>query len=457
MLLHLGVLGVRPKSASWSLVCRLNTGGRPDRCNGSSTIRDLSTVTPVVSPLTLKSRIQGKKEIASSLLRASRGPRAIRPRHSHIMSPSEPTRPRVLIWGTGSIGTAYAFVFSRANCHITAICRSNYEVAKSQGFTLSSTLWGTHTFRPDIVARTVEEAISQSCADQQQQQPYDYIVVTAKSLPGSTPTQASQLRRAVTEGHTTIALIQNGIDIEPEYAELYPTNPLLSCVVYLPATQTSPGHVVHKEVERLHIGTYPSTPDSSSHATKAVEQFASLLGRGGATVHIHADVQTERWRKLLVNGSWNPVCALTRCRDAEFLHSFDDGALNITSSSPPTTATETTGTGEKDNNQQQQQPPPLSLIRTVMEEIAAVAAATGHPVPADAIAHQLSRARARSLDAAIEPSMLADALHGRPLEVEAILGNCVRAAERGGVEGQIPTLRTLYTLCRALDGSRWRR
>ena len=204
---------------------------------------------------------------------------------SRRMSSSKSTaRPKILIFGTGSIGTVYAFILSRAGCHITAVCRSNYDAVKAEGFTLDSTTWGTHTFQPDAVVRSVND-VPDTVSSGSSSLIYDYILVTAKSFPGSKPTQASLIASAVKEGHTTIALLQNGIDIESEYSQLYPENPLLSCVVYLPATQTSPAHVQHKEVEHVHVGTYPSGA-ASSHK-RAAEQLVDLMKTGGATATLH--------------------------------------------------------------------------------------------------------------------------------------------------------------------------
>jgi 2-dehydropantoate 2-reductase len=51
----------------------------------------------------------------------------------------------------------------------------------------------------------------------------------------------------------------------------------------------------------------------------------------------------------------------------------------------------------------------------------------------------------------VEYSMMADMLAGRPLEVEAIVGNVVRIGREKGVH--TPLLRTIYMLARGLDRS----
>ncbi|KAG9789472.1 hypothetical protein KCU88_g1618, partial [Aureobasidium melanogenum] len=321
------------------------------------------------------------------------------------------SHPRFLIFGTGSIGAVYAYIFSRAvtPANVFTVCRSNYDVVAKQGFTINSTIFGQNlNVRPQVV-RSVEEAVSKS-ADK----PFDYVIVAAKAIP-STPSIPDQIRRAISP-NTTIALIQNGIGIEDLYRNAFPSNPILSCVVYLPATQISPGIVTHKEIELLHLGTYPATAPQSHK--ESAERFGAMLKAGGASSKVHDDVQQERWSKLLVNATWNPICALSRSRDAQFIQS---------SSYAP------------------------NLIQDVMLEISAIAQAAGYPsVSRSVVEYQIGRATARPLPG-VEPSMLADAAAGRNMEVDAIVGNALRIAEEKGVD--TPLLRAVYALVKALDGS----
>jgi len=314
---------------------------------------------------------------------------------------------RVLIFGTGSIGATYAFVLSRAlpASNIVTVCRSNYDSASKDGFTINSSLWGQNLKVRPVVVRSVEEA---AAADPS---PFDYVLICSKALP-TVPSTAELVRPAISP-KTTIVLIQNGIAIEEPYAKLYPDNPLLSTVVYLPASQTSPGVILHKEVELLHIGSYPA-----SSSIEPANRFAELIKSGGGTVEVHQDVQFERWSKLLVNTSWNPICALSRSPDAKVLHSS---------------------------------PEAKGLVRDVMFEIKAVANACGYEkIDTALVDFQLGRATIREVPG-VAPSMLADALAGRNMEVEAIVGSVVRLARDHGVE--TPMLRTIYVLATALNGS----
>jgi 2-dehydropantoate 2-reductase len=225
-------------------------------------------------------------------------------------------QPSILVHGSGAIGAIYIYILQQAGCSVTAVCRSNYSAVKSNGFTIDSDKFGKNIrVRPDHVVQGPAEAVSLGLG------PFDYIIVSTKALPGQKPSTPEIIEPAVTEGKTTIVLIQNGIGIEDEYATAFPNNTLISCVVYLPTTQISPGHIRMGAIELLHIGPFPSTQDSSSPATISTERLRGILEQGGSNVHSHYDVQAQRWSKLLVNASWNPICALSLSRDVAFLAS----------------------------------------------------------------------------------------------------------------------------------------
>ncbi|KAI0874716.1 2-dehydropantoate 2-reductase [Hypoxylon argillaceum] len=341
------------------------------------------------------------------------------------MSEDNPA-PRVLIFGAGSLGTVYTWVLSRAvpESNITAVCRSNYDAASKDGFTLHSTIWGNDlSVRPQLV-RSVSQIVAQS-----QSQPFDYILVTSKAIP-TTPSTAELIRPAITPGRTAVVLVQNGVGIEEEFARLYAGDdvPILSSVVYLPATQTAPAVVRHDIVEHLHVGTYPATGVPESHK-RAARAFVDLLTAAGATATLHDDVQAQRWGKLLINASWNPICALTRLRDKQF------------SMSGRNYGTGTDGEGNE----------ALDFVRDVMLEIASVAQACGQKsINEELIDFQIGRMKKRG-PTGIQPSMMADALDMKTLEVDAIIGNTVRIAKEKNIP--VPLLRTIYLLAQGLSAS----
>lgn len=148
------------------------------------------------------------------------------------------------------MGCVYGSILHKAGATVTTVCRSNYSVAKEKGIIIRSKVFGRVQFKPIVSSTTLEAA---------QHGPFDFIIVCSKAFPGT----AEMIKEAVSP-QTAIALGQNGIGIEEEYARLYPNNTIISGVIYLPVTQVEQGVVEHGTFERFEIGTYP--PEASPYA-----------------------------------------------------------------------------------------------------------------------------------------------------------------------------------------------
>ncbi|KAL1593926.1 hypothetical protein SLS60_010659 [Paraconiothyrium brasiliense] len=327
---------------------------------------------------------------------------------------------KVLFFGVGSVGAVYLCKVGPSTDGIdddcllrldllskiastTAVCRSNYDVVREKGFTINSTIFGDGLHVAPNVVRSCEEAATQET------RPFDYVILTCKVMPGIYP---KLIESVVTPGHTVIALLQNGIGIEEEYHAAFPENPILTVATYCATVQRPPGVVTHQEVERLQVGSYPSAA-ANSHA----QTFTSLLRQAGATAEQFDDVQGKRWYKLLLNASWNPICALTQSSDVQFMRS-SEGATDF--------------------------------VLDVMLETRKIALAQGYDIAKEDVEAQWERAKKRvAMGTPVEPSMLQDVKAGRKTEVEAIVGNAVRMARAKGVA--CGKLETIFLLMKSLD------
>lgn len=305
---------------------------------------------------------------------------------------------KALIFGAGGVGCCYGYVLDKAGVEMTAVCRTNYEAVKSKGITMRSAIWGHHNYHPHTV-RAVADANG----------PFDYILVCSKAFPGT-----ARLIRDAVSPQTAIVLAQNGIAIEDEYAELYPSNTIISGVVYCPVTQVEPGIVEMGPLEKFEIGTFPKTAPSEAKAK--AQRLSDLFAAAGAHAPVFDDIQTRRWPKLAINASLNPTTALSLCDDANLLRSSDlaDG-----------------------------------MVLTVMRQVAQIAAAEGYDISEDFIQEKLNFHRARKETGGKEPSMLVDVRNNRPMEVDAIIGNTIKIAKKHSIE--VPHLEMLYALSKALN------
>ena len=319
--------------------------------------------------------------------------------------------PNVLIFGTGSVGAVYACILSRAGAEVTCVCRSNYKAAKDNGFTVHSSILGQLHARPTVVCSVTEAMRTSRVA-------FDFIVTCIKATDEVTEVALPALVPAVKSGsHTVLVVVQNGLGVEEPFRAAFPSTTIISGIAYLPTTQTAPTTFSHSEVEHLHLGLYPSQPPSATTLHQPLHNFAQLVKAGNATVSVHVDVQAERWKKIVANGTLNPICALTRCRDRELIGLVDSAE---------------------------------TMIRDVMQEIACVATSQGYGdvVTQDLVDRQYARCLARPLPG-VEPSMLADVRLLRPLEVHAIIGEVVEVGRQNNID--TPRLAMLHILLTGLN------
>jgi 2-dehydropantoate 2-reductase len=180
----------------------------------------------------------------------------------------------------------------------------------------------------------------------------------------------------------------------------------LGCVVYSPNDLIEPGVTLHVGGNRWVMGE----PDGSLSArlNSAVQLFAGA----GLKVESTTDIRREVWMKLVRNASSNSLAALTR--------------LGLS---------ETTADLEL-----------RPIAAGVVRETLAVAAALGWDLRAEVDAEQIA---SRSSKGGPRLSMLQDVLQGRPIEVEAHLGQTQAFAREKGVA--VPTIDTLLPLLRGLD------
>jgi 2-dehydropantoate 2-reductase len=300
----------------------------------------------------------------------------------------------ILIVGAGAIGALFGSALARQGAQVSVVCRSDYDLVARDGYDILSPLLGNHRFRPHQVCRDVAECKS----------PPDFLLLTVKVLEGVD--RAALIRPAVGP-RTVIVLIENGVDIEAEIADAFPENEILSGLALVGVGRSAPGQVHHQSMGQLNLGRYPSGPSA------AADRLAELLNGAGIVCRLTENVVSARWQKAVWNASFNPI-------------SITGGGLDsaVILGTPESTA----------------------FVRRAMEEICAVAAAAGYPMPPKLIEQLITSTRA------IPPyytSMAQDYQNGRPMEVEAILGNTVRAARKHGVS--TPILETVYALAKMIE------
>jgi 2-dehydropantoate 2-reductase len=246
------------------------------------------------------------------------------------------------------------------------------------------------------------EAPIRALTDPTAAQPQDWVLLCTKVQ--DTASSGPWLQRLC--GPTTrVAALQNGIGHAERLAPFVGEAAVIPTIVYYNGERLAADRVRYRRG-----GEYDFAVADNAEG----QAFAALLEGTPLRTLLADDFKTLSWRKLLVNAVGNPVSALTLQRNAVFRR--DDVA---------------------------------ALCLALLEEAATVGRADGAQLAADEAAQSLARLTAIPPDAG--SSMYFDRLAGRPLEIDALTGAVVEAAERHRVP--TPLLRMLLTLARAASAS----
>lgn len=321
------------------------------------------------------------------------------------------SKSRILLVGSGGVGTMASFALEiGGKAEVSAICRSNYDAAQKNGFSIDSIEHGKgiNGFRPTQILSKVPDVQREGL------KPFDYVIVTTKNIPDVRPTVLEIIELAVTPETTTVVLLQNGLNIETPIIERFPKNVVLSGVSIISATETSHGVIKHEFTDTAKIGPFPAAKVSKDTSDAKARQLVDMYNACGKVNWEYDDnVAFTRWRKLVYNASFNSVSAILHMdviRMRMSKHVIDD------------------------------------LVRPAMMEIIATAKAAGITLPEGIDQFMIIL---DPNDEHFMPSMGQDAVKGNYMEMECIVGEPVREAERLGVP--VPTLKIIYKLLKGLQ------
>ncbi|KAI7481504.1 2-dehydropantoate 2-reductase [Hortaea werneckii] len=308
----------------------------------------------------------------------------------------------VLLFGLGAIGGFYAFILGRnENVSLSVVARSNYDSVKSNGLRIESQNHGNQTVKIDQVLKSPSES----------QVKFDYIVCAHKAV---NPDAIPPLFYSCVDANTTFVIIQNGVGNEGPFRTSFPQNSILSCVTWVGATQTAPGLIKHTKSEDMQIGLFANPSIDRAIEQARLETFADLLRQGGTVFQVEANIQVNRWEKVVWNAAWNPLTTLTDVDTQTWLHSSPEAE---------------------------------GMTRRLMREVIEVARRCEVP-----IGYELVDELMRKINSVpgIFSSMHTDSKEGRPLEVDVILGYPMKKAREFGMD--LPTLTAVYAMTMAVNG-----
>jgi 2-dehydropantoate 2-reductase len=293
---------------------------------------------------------------------------------------------RIVVAGTGGVGGYFGAKLARAGAAVTFLARgATLDAVRAHGLRVVSAIDGEFTVGADAVASLAGRPLA------------DVVLLCVKSF--DTETTVEQLRPVIGPD-TGVLSLQNGVDNEDKIDALLGRGHALGGAAYVFATIEAPGVISHRHGGSIAFG------ELDGRLTPRAERLRAAFAAASIPAELSGAIRRVLWEKYLFICAQAGMTALTRSRT---------GVLRAI-------------------------PEAWRMYRTIVEEVAAVAAAAGVPLGADAVERVMKNADALAPEA--YSSLHHDLVSGRRLELEALHGHAVRLGQRLGVS--TPTVFAVY-------------
>jgi 2-dehydropantoate 2-reductase len=302
------------------------------------------------------------------------------------------------IIGTGALGGFYGARLHRAGIDVHFLLHTDYEHVRDQGLNVESK-------DGDFVLTKVN-----AYGHAKDIPRCDVVLVALKTtqnhlLPALLP--------PVLKENGVVLIIQNGLGMEHAVAQIVGSQRVMGGLSFLCANKVGPGHIRHLDYGAVAFAEY-SPEEKPRGITDRMRAIGGDFEQAGIDVELIEDLILARWKKLVWNIPYSGLSVV----------------LNAT-------------TDELMKN-----PATRELAMELMHEVVAGAASVGRAIPDTFIEKMIADTDKMP---SYRTSMKIDYENRRPMEVEAIFGNPVRAAKSAGKE--LPRIEMLYQQLKFLDES----
>ena len=187
------------------------------------------------------------------------------------------------IIGTGAIGGFYGARLDKAGFEVHFLLHTDYQYVVDHGLTIDSCDGNFTLPSPKVYDSTTKMP---QC---------DVVIVALKTtqnhlLPSLLP--------PLLKPDTIILLIQNGIGVEADVQQLFPSQPIAAGMAFICSAKAGPGHINHQFYGNINIGNY------SCHNPQRYGQMLADFRAAGIGA---ADVEylEARWKKAVWNMPFN--------------------------------------------------------------------------------------------------------------------------------------------------------
>lgn len=304
---------------------------------------------------------------------------------------------RYAIIGSGALGGLYGGLLARAGYEVHFLFHSDFDHVREHGLRVDTPLGDFHL--PQVHAHASAETMP----------PCDVTIVGVKTTING---QLGGLLGPPTRDGGIVLVLQNGLNSEADSVAVVGADRVLGGCCFLCSNKVGPGHIRHVDKGRIVFGEYgESAIDISPRVTRIADEMVDA----GIDAHATEDLPKTRWKKLMWNIPFNGLSVVLNASTKQLV----------------------------------QDPDAIELVETMVREVHAGAAACGVQVPEKAIRTTIDV----TLDMVpYDSSMRLDYLASRPMEVESILGNPIRAAAEHAFA--MPHVETVYRQLKFIDRER---
>jgi 2-dehydropantoate 2-reductase len=296
---------------------------------------------------------------------------------------------QIAVIGAGAVGGYYGGLLQQAGYDVHFLVHSDYDYVIRHGLIIESP-------HGDLALPKVH-----AYDDARKIPPCDFVIVALKTtsnsiLPGILP--------YVVKDQGFVLTLQNGLGSEEEIAGIIGSSKVIGGLCFLCSNKIGPGHIKHLDYGLITLGEYRSDNQPGGF-TPRLRRLGSTLQSAGVSIRLEDDLPLARWKKLVWNIPFNGLSVVT-------------GLLT---------------------DQLVRDPGLRQRCHTLMNEVAAAAAACTRPIDPAFIEKMIVDTEKMKPYA---PSMKLDFDRNRPMEIESIYGNPLRAAKVAGVA--MPETEKLY-------------
>ena len=304
----------------------------------------------------------------------------------------------IAIIGAGAVGGYYGALLASAGHDVRFLMRRDLEMVRERGLDIRSPLGDFVVEQPRVFASPEEIG------------PVDWVIC---SLKATALDDAHALVAPCVGPQTRIVALMNGLGVEEWFGGWFGAGRVFGGMAFVCINRGEPGVIHHLEYGRVSIGHLEDEP-------AALDRLRELLESGAIEVTVAPNLRFARWEKLCWNVPFNGLSVAGGGIGTRLI--VEDFALRRTAE---------------------------RAMREVVAAGNADLAALGSSarLAADDVVGKMFGQTESMGD--YRTSMAIDYVAGRPLEVEAILGEPSRRAAALGVP--MPTVDALYALVRMAD------